>query len=659
MYVTMYPRMPELTHFPCPQCKTVLEVPSAMIGQIGQCHTCGAHVQVPQPAQRVDASRVRLDPINLAIGFLGGLALCLVGWMVLRALSQKPTEPEQSATQGAESRKRQMPSSAANEREAKPPTKPAVREQPDRPRKPADRPAPGKPIPAAPKPVKPRPRRLSAAEYLAKHLKLSDVESVKESSKLGDKRAGVYFTLTNTGDRRIGIVYVRITLHDARGRPRSANHKTVVFMRPLGKGQAQRHHLQVTRRANWVEGRATVALTRLRFHDSAWRAPRKSTEVALDKSPTRERKAQAARLAAELKALKLQPGRASRDPAIVRGLKWLVAHQSPDGGWDVDGFARKCNCTGKGKLAYCDVGVTGLATLALVRSGKIAGAGDSLARAVRYLIQMQDGDGLLGIKSGKYLYNHAVGTLALVEAYRISGANPTLKRAASKAVGYLLAARNPGQAWRYHMRDGDNDISVSGWSAVALKTAQLSGLQFKTLAGALTEVLHWVDSVTDAGYGITGYRKRPPRGWQGATSARFVAEDIGVNTANSHAADHTPTAIAVAVRSLLRAKVPSGSAEAVCSVSPVWKLGGGREQCTINLYFWYWGALALHRQRADKRTKWRRDCRKALLRGQQRQGHATGSWDPVGALGFAGGRPYSTAMGVLVLLAWHGRVGAK
>ena len=60
--------------------------------------------------------------------------------------------------------------------------------------------------------------------------------------------------------------------------------------------------------------------------------------------------------------------------AIQLALDWLAAHQSPDGSWDCDGFAQLCAekgapaCTGPGSSKH-DVGVTGLALLALLRAG--------------------------------------------------------------------------------------------------------------------------------------------------------------------------------------------------------------------------------------------------------------------------------------------------
>ena len=47
--------------------------------------------------------------------------------------------------------------------------------------------------------------------------------------------------------------------------------------------------------------------------------------------------------------------------------------------------------------------------------------------------------------------------------------------------------------------------------------------------------------------------------------------------------------------------------------------------------------------------RWNRAMKKAVLESQRTDGSARGSWDPIGPWGHAGGRVYSTALGVLCL----------
>src|SRR5262245_15781060 len=99
-------------------------------------------------------------------------------------------------------------------------------------------------------------------------------------------------------------------------------------------------------------------------------------------------------------------GRPSED-AVDHALKWLAAHQSPDGGWECEGFPRWCDQKpasgsgpdGKGKAQY-DVGVTGLALLAFLGAGitnrEPGQYGMVVTNGLRYLKTTQDAEGCFG-----------------------------------------------------------------------------------------------------------------------------------------------------------------------------------------------------------------------------------------------------------------------
>ena len=191
---------------------------------------------------------------------------------------------------------------------------------------------------------------------------------------------------------------------------------------------------------------------------------------------------------------------------------------------------------------------------------------------------------------------------------------------------------------------------------MALKAAQDAQLGIAGLATSIKSAGLFVESVTDGSYYITGYRNRPPRGWQGPTSSRFIAKALGVNTANSHAANHTPTAAATICRMSLgveksTARLRGGVTAA--RMLPVWDSGGGGKQNQIDSYYWYYGTLAMFQYGGDPWKTWNAALRTALVGKQQTKAEEAGSWDPHGAWGFAGGRVYSTAINALSLEIYY------
>jgi len=77
--------------------------------------------------------------------------------------------------------------------------------------------------------------------------------------------------------------------------------------------------------------------------------------------------------------------------------------------------------------------------------------------------------------------------------------------------------------------------------------------------------------------------------------------------------------------------------------------GQGRD----NLYFWYYGTVALHQLHDEHWESWNRALQKHLLAGQRYDAALAGSWDPTTVWGGYGGRVYSTAMATLCLEVYY------
>jgi hypothetical protein len=346
------------------------------------------------------------------------------------------------------------------------------------------------------------------------------------------------------------------------------------------------------------------------------------------------------------------PAESELERSISSALAWLVAHQGRDGSWDCDGFNARCACQGVGSPVH-DVGTTGLAVFALLSRGDPEGSeriDQALARGLRWLEKQQDRDtGLLGERAGHdFLYDHAIGALALAAAYRASG-DAALGARLGKAIDLILEARNPYGAWRYDLPPtGDSDTSVTAWMVAALVEARNAGakLDSEALQSAFAGAQSWIDEVTDPVLGRTGY------------------DSFGSLSSRTPANEHFPrekgeamTAAGLATRLLLGqapgqdealSKLLKKQAEVIAARPPVWD----EEGFGIDLYSWYYATQALYGLRGAHPTLWAAWSKKleaALLESQCRDEHARGSWDPVSAWSFAGGRVYSTAMAVLAL----------
>ena len=344
-------------------------------------------------------------------------------------------------------------------------------------------------------------------------------------------------------------------------------------------------------------------------------------------------------------------------------LNWLAAHQSPNGGWEAAGFGSWCDLSpaptrrpeGQGKASY-DVGVTGLATLAFLTAGYTNRGNHpyakTVSRALRYLKNVQDPEGCFGPRSSQqYIYNHALAMSAMVEAYAMTS-SPIFKTPAQRALDFAELARNPYFAWRYGIKPGENDTSVTGSMFLSFVTARkvneaaLQRGQTPPLRveGHTTQgVIEWLDKVTDRDYGRVGYLTR------GTGSARPQELLDRFPSERSRAM----TAIGVALRSYTQTGARDASLigkglDLMAQRLPNWDPTSG----DIDMYYWYWGTIAHRAAKAAHGSErhwmaWRTAALAALKTGQRRDGTpctTLGSWDPVGPWGPDGGRVYSTAM---------------
>jgi len=341
--------------------------------------------------------------------------------------------------------------------------------------------------------------------------------------------------------------------------------------------------------------------------------------------------------------------------AVSNALAFLARYQDDDGKWDCDEFTKhdpRGEKTGGAGGALYDVGVTSLALLAFLGDGHTDRGSErdnpyalNVRRGLRYLMNQQDDKGCFGSRASQhFMYNTALATAAMCEAYSMTR-NPRYKEPAARAVRYLLDAQNPFLGWRYEPRGGENDTSVTGWCVYALERARRAGLiDGKEWKESMSGARAWVEKVTDAEFGQTGYNLA------GGTPARPEAQMRAFPAERSQAmtASGIVTRITAGESARSSESIRKGL-KLIGDLPPRWRPQRG----DTDLYYWFWGTRACYLVGGPDWKAWNKALQDAVLDKQYVRGAKAGSWDPVGPWGGDGGRVYSTAILTLALQTYR------
>ncbi len=351
----------------------------------------------------------------------------------------------------------------------------------------------------------------------------------------------------------------------------------------------------------------------------------------------------------------------SLPPPIREGILWLARHQQADGRWTLSGTPALCNrhatfadggpCLPHPGHADYDAGVSALALLAILGAGigiedqdayEGVNLGETVRTGVRALVRAQDVAGALGPGGTKPTYAHFVATAVLAEAHRSlsSAFDPVeraqLRKALQEAVEYAAAAQNPGKGWRYGVRPGDNDSSVTAFAILALEACRRSGIGVKD--ALLQGGFAWLDEATEPSFPRTGYTHR-------GTAKVYVP---GLNEQFEH--HESLSAAAEVCRLTVSGRAKPETTPRVTAMllrdKPAWNANA------IDLYYWYYGTRALKAGGLPAEwTAWKTEVTNALTKNQnpRSRGCRGGSWEPVDRWSGEGGRIYVTSMAVLTL----------
>jgi len=332
-------------------------------------------------------------------------------------------------------------------------------------------------------------------------------------------------------------------------------------------------------------------------------------------------------------------GNAQTEAAVRNALNWLAAAQSQDGRWDAKrhGAGREYYVLGqdrKGAGAQADTGVSGLALLAFIGAGHTHREGlyqPNVGSGIEFLRRAQQSDGNLGGNAGLFaqMYCHSMASFAVSETMAMTR-DERLAPLVRGATRYTIAAQHPTDGgWRY--RPGDTgDTSQLGWQVMVLRSAERCEVAVPPVIW--TRVDRFLRQV-ERGHsgGLAVYRPEEARPSRTMTAEALYCRQLVTGRADGGL---TPAALREAIDSLL-AEPPSTA--------------------QVNLYYWYYATLALHRAQhvtPEAGAAWQR-WNDALTRTLLATQNKDGSWPETCIWAGYGGRVFTTALGAMCLEVYY------
>ena len=335
--------------------------------------------------------------------------------------------------------------------------------------------------------------------------------------------------------------------------------------------------------------------------------------------------------------IKAHGGNAASEEAVALALKWIVKHQLPDGGWDLDhtrGPGNFRDSSHPGKKSPARNGATALAILPLLGAGHTHKEGDykkQVKAGLNFLMKngKKSGKGRSYLESGGTMYSHGLVSIVFCEAYAMTK-DPQLAPFAQETIYYIEDAQDPvGGGWRYRPRE-PGDTSAVGWQIMALKSGKISGLNINPRTYKRTE--KFLDSVSTSGGAFYGYTS-PPRSGTEPADAR--------------------TAVGLLCRMYMG--WDKNNPGMVDGSGKIAEKGPDTRKSGANMYYNYYATQMVKHLGGKDWKKWNPKMRDFLVKSQDKKGNAAGSWHFGGKnhASEAGGRLYSTSLACMTLEVYY------